>query len=72
MRDFKKLLIWIKGMEIEGRLKRSEKEYKHYAEIALGSAFEPETHLLIVQEQGWVPTEKVNALSALVTEEQRC
>ena len=81
MRDFKKLLIWQKGMTIvdevytaatllpseerygiraqitrcaiptniaEGSAKKSEKDYKRYTEIALGSAFELETHLLII------------------------
>ena len=101
MRDFKKLLIWQKGMTIvngvyeaakffpkeetyglrsqtirsavsiptniaEGRAKKSEKEYRHYAEIALGSAFELETHLLIIQQQSWFPEDKMDSLLALI------
>lgn len=99
MRDFKKLLIWQKGMTIvngvyeaakffpkeemfglrsqttrsavsiptniaEGA-KKSEKEYRYYAGIALGSAFELETHLLIVQQR-WFPSDTVDTLLALI------
>jgi four helix bundle protein len=106
MRDFKKLLIWQKGMTIvnevyaaasffpkeetygmrsqttrsavsiptniaEGSAKKSEKEYRHYAEIALGSAFELETHLLIIQQQSWFPEDKMDSLLALTIEEQK-
>ncbi len=106
MRDFKKLVIWQKGMELvrdvynassffpkeemyglrsqairsavsiptniaEGSAKKSDKDYRRYAEIALGSAFELETHLLIVQQQRWFPNDKVEALLALTTLEQK-
>ena len=106
MRDFKKLLIWQKGMTIvngvyeaakffpkeemfglrsqttrsavsiptniaEGSAKKSEKEYKYYAGIALGSAFELETHLLIIQQQRWFPEDKMDSLLALTSEEQK-
>jgi four helix bundle protein len=106
MRDFKKLLIWQKGMTIvngvyeaakffpkeemfglrsqttrsavsiptniaEGSAKKSEKEYRYYAGIALGSAFELETHLLIVQQQRWFPSDTVDTLLALTIEEQK-
>lgn len=106
MRDFKKLLIWQKGMIIvsevyetarffpkeetyglrsqttrsavsiptniaEGSAKKSEKEYKYYAGIALGSAFELETHLLIIQQQRWFPKDKIESLLALTIEEQK-
>jgi four helix bundle protein len=42
----------------EGSAKKSQNEFRHFAEISLGSAFELETHLLIVQQQGWVPKRK--------------
>lgn len=106
MRDFKKLLIWKKGMAIvnevykstvyfpdaeryglrsqitrsavsipsniaEGSAKKSQKEYRRFAEISLGSAFELETQLLIVVQQGWIPKEKVDNLLALTIEEQK-
>jgi len=34
----------------EGASRSSEKEFKHYLEIALGSAFEVETQLLIIND----------------------
>ena len=106
MRDFKKLLIWQKGMVIvnevykatvflpteekyglrsqlprsavsiptniaEGSAKKSQKEYKHFAETSLGSAFELETHLLIIQQQEWFSNDTVENLLALTIEEQR-
>jgi len=106
MRDFKKLLIWQKGMTIvnevytaagllpneeryglrsqitrcavsiptniaEGSAKKSDKEYRRYAEIALGSSFELETHLLIVQQQRWLPEDKVEAILSLTIQEQK-
>jgi four helix bundle protein len=106
MRDFKRLLIWQKGMVIvneiykaavflpkeenyglrsqvtrsafsiptniaEGSAKKSQKEYRYFAEIALGSAFELETHLLIIQQQGWFPKNNVETLLSLTIEEQK-
>jgi four helix bundle protein len=106
MRDFKKLLIWQKGMVIvnevytaakffpdeeryglrsqttrsavsiptniaEGSAKKSQKEYRYFGEIALGSAFELETHLLIIEKQGWFPKENLETLLALTIEEQK-
>jgi four helix bundle protein len=106
MKDFKKLLIWQKGMEIvnelytnckyfpreelfgmrsqvtraavsiaaniaEGSAKNTEREYKQYLERALGSAFELETHLLIVKTQKWFLNNIVDGLLAKVIEEQR-
>lgn len=37
----------------EGNARRSEKEKKRYMEIALGSAFELETQVLIVHRRNW-------------------
>jgi four helix bundle protein len=106
MKDFKKLLIWQKGMKIvsevyrassyfpddekygmrsqttrcavsipsnvaEGSAKRSSKEYKYYIETSLASAFELETHLLIIKEQKWFPEKTVNDLLEMIIEEQR-
>lgn len=106
MKDFKKLKIWQKGMEItdlvydlsvfmpntekfgltsqmtrsavsipsniaEGSSRRSEKDYFRFCEIALGSAFELESQLLVVSKRGWVETPKINAVLDLITEEQR-
>lgn len=55
----------------EGSAKSSQKEYKHFLEIALGSVFELETHILIVQRLGWLKGDVVEALLKMITEEQR-
>ena len=47
---------------VEGSAKKSGKDYKRFAEIALGSAFELETHVLIVKQQKWVPVDKVERI----------
>lgn len=38
----------------EGSAKRSTKEYMRYVEVAFGSAFELETHVLVVQRRRWI------------------
>jgi four helix bundle protein len=55
----------------EGSSRRSEKDYFRFCEIALGSAFELETQLLIVFKRGWVDNTKINHIIGLLTLEQR-
>lgn len=55
----------------EGSAKKSEKEFRHNLECALGSAFEFETHLLIVKVQKWFREENIDELLAKVNGEQR-
>lgn len=106
MRDFKKLLIWQKAMEIvnavyqvvekfpqeeryglrsqvtrsavsiaaniaEGNAKHSEKEKKLYMERALGSAFELETHMLIIEKLNWLKENEAKDILKLIEEEQK-
>ena len=55
----------------EGSAKKSQKEFKYFLEVSLGSAFELETHLLIAKGQNWFPEEIIDELLSKVTEEQR-
>jgi four helix bundle protein len=106
MRNFKRLLIWQKAMEIvnavyqvidkfpreekfglrsqvtrsavsiaaniaEGSAKSSQKEYKYYVEVALGSSYELETHILIVERLGWIAQKETKDILKLIEEEQR-
>ena len=56
----------------EGSAKRSVKEYIKYVETSLGSAFELETHSLIVQRRRWANDDKlIQELLEMVKHEQR-
>jgi four helix bundle protein len=55
----------------EGSAKKSQKDYLRYIEISLGSAFELETHLLVVQNRKWVSDELLHELLMLVEKEQK-
>lgn len=55
----------------EGSAKRSTREYIKYMEIAQGSAFEIETHALIVQKRKWVNEGMVNELLDIIKLEQK-
>lgn len=106
MKNFKKLKIWQKGMEIvlktyqlakllpsvekyglsiqitkaavsipsniaEGSAKTSKKDYKNYLETSLGSAYELETQVLIIEMLGYGDKEIVDSLLKDVDEEQK-
>lgn len=46
----------------EGSSRESEKDFSHFLEIAIGSAFEIETQLLIAKNLGYINNEQYNAL----------
>jgi four helix bundle protein len=106
MKDYKKLLIWQRGMDLveqtykiagllpyeekyglrsqstraavsivlniaEGSAKSSKKDYKNYLEVSLGSAFELETVLLVIERLKLAPKEMIGALVEEVLREQR-
>lgn len=106
MSNFKKLLIWQKGIEIaiecyklvsgfpkeekfgissqitkagisipsniaEGSGRGSAKEFKRFLEIALGSAFELETQLIIAKSVSFNEVSSIEPLMAKVVEEQK-
>lgn len=55
----------------EGNGKRSEKDKKRFVEMALGSAFELETHLIIVKNRKWVEEKLIDELIERVRREQK-
>ena len=106
MKDFKKLLIWQKGMEIakstyelsaqlpdnekfglrsqitraavsvpsniaEGSAKNSKKEYERYLGIALGSLFELETQVLMIDQLSYGEKQLKMSLLGKIDEEQK-
>lgn len=46
----------------EGSSKNTDKEYKRFLEIALGSAFELETQLLVIQHLKLTPEKKIDII----------
>jgi four helix bundle protein len=55
----------------EGSSRRSEKEYFRFVEISLGSAFELETHSLVIQRRKWIDEERIGSLLDMIKAEQR-
>ena len=55
----------------EGSSRNSEMEYKRFLEIAIGSLFEIETQLIIIQELYFIPEEKINEVLEMVHTEQK-
>ena len=55
----------------EGSSRISDKDYKRFLEIALGSAFELETQVIILEEIGYLKREKAKNLLEMITEEQK-
>lgn len=55
----------------EGSSRNSEVEFKRFLEIAMGSLFELETQLIIIQELCFIPESKINEVLELVHTEQK-
>lgn len=55
----------------EGSAKSSEKDYARFLEMSLGSAFEVETLLIVIQRRKWVAEKIVNEILDWVKEEQK-
>lgn len=53
----------------EGSSRNSDKDYARFLQIALGSAFEVQTYLVIAKDMGWVSNEKIEAIEILLEEE---
>ena len=61
----------IPGNIAEGSAKRSQKDYIRYVEISLGSIFEFETHLLVVQRRKWIDEKLIVELLEMIAQEQK-
>ncbi len=69
--QIKRCTISIPSNIAEGSGRNSNKEFNHFLAIALGSAFELQTQLILVKELDLLSEEKVNALLNEVSEIQR-
>lgn len=55
----------------EGSAKTSSKEYKWYLEVALGSSYELETQMLIIEKLKMGEKEQTSSLLTMIDEEQK-
>ena len=55
----------------EGSSRQSQKEYKRFIEIALGSCFELETQLLIARSVNFAVENEIDVLLGMIMEEQK-
>ena len=55
----------------EGCSRDTERDFKWFLHIAIGSAFELETQLTISQQLGLLPKEKVETILLLLSEEEK-
>ena len=55
----------------EGSSRSSDKDFKRFLEISLGSAFELETQLLIIQKLNMIKTEYIEQVLNALNEEQK-
>lgn len=53
----------------EGSSRNSDKDFRRFLQIALGSAFELPTYLIIIREMNWVIPEKLSATEQLLEQE---
>ncbi len=55
----------------EGCSRDSERDFKWFLHIAIGSAFEVETQLMISEQLNLIPKDKAESILRLLSEEQR-
>lgn len=55
----------------EGSSRSSNKDFKRFLEISLGSAFEVETQLLIIQKLQWIKIDQISHILNTLHEEQK-
>ncbi len=53
----------------EGSSRNSDKDYARFIQIALGSAFEVQTYLIIAKELHWSTNSNIEAVESLLEEE---
>jgi len=55
----------------EGASRSSEKDFKRFLEISLGSAYELESQLILLSESGKIPEKEAELLLKLLVEEEK-
>ena len=77
MRDFRTLNIWKDGIAFvpsniaEGCSRSSQIDFKRFLEMALGSSFELETQLIIIEELSVISAEDIRVILDQLNKEQK-
>jgi len=66
-----KAVISIPSNIAEGCSRSSDKDFKRFLEISLGSSFELETQLLIIEQMNLIDKDKLKHIKNLLNEEQK-
>ncbi len=69
--QMKRAAVSIPSNIAEGSARKSNKEFGHFLDISLGSAFELQTQLILTKELGLVNDEKVSAILVNLSEIQK-
>ncbi len=69
--QLKRAAVSIPSNIAEGSARKSNKEFGHFLDISLGSAFELQTQLILTKELGLVNDEKVSAILVNLSEIQK-
>ncbi|WP_294207099.1 four helix bundle protein [uncultured Chryseobacterium sp.] len=69
--QIKRSVISIPSNIAEGSGRNSDKEFNHFLAIALGSAFELQTQLILTKELNLLPEDEVNTVLGDIAEIQR-
>lgn len=69
--QIKRSAVSIPSNIAEGSGRNGSKEFNHFLAVALGSAFELQTQLILIRELNLLREEKINALLSEVSEIQR-
>ncbi|UWX62237.1 four helix bundle protein [Chryseobacterium oranimense] len=69
--QIKRSAVSIPSNIAEGSGRNGSKEFNHFLAVALGSAFELQTQLILIRELNLLPEEKINTLLSEVSEIQR-
>jgi len=67
--QFTRAAVSIPANIAEGSSRKSDKDYARFLQNALGSAFEIQTYLVIVQQLSWAKKEELEELELLIEEE---
>ena len=69
IRQITRAAVSIPANIAEGNSRNSDKDYGMFLQIALGSAFEVQTYLIIAKDMNWAKNENIEAIELMLEEE---